>query len=71
MLYNAVWTSWHCLFAYLFESDVSDQLAYQYPVVYRAGQEHQYFSYRVFWKWISLALYHGAVTFFGVQYSII
>lgn len=71
MLYNAVWTSWHCLFAYLFESDVNDQLAYQYPIVYKAGQEQQYFSYWVFWKWIILALYHGAVTFFGVQYSII
>lgn len=66
MLYNAVWTSWHCLFAYLFEQDVSDEFAYKFPIIYEAGQKQLYFSYGVFWKWIFLALFHGAVTFFGV-----
>jgi len=35
--------------------------------VYEAGQKQRYFSYTVFWKWIALAIWHGAVTFFGVQ----
>eukprot|EP00347_Sterkiella_histriomuscorum_P002846 403366575 len=63
MLYNAVWTSWHCLFAY----DVNDQYVYRYPVVYKAGQLSKYFSFKVFWRWIILSVWHGAVCFYGVM----
>ena len=79
MLYNAVWTSWHCLFAYLYEQviiqlyivcfqDIGPQFSYKYPIVYEAGQRSEFFSYKVFWKWLILAFYHGAVTFYGVQF---
>ena len=27
MLYNAVWTSWPCLFALMFERDVNDRMS--------------------------------------------
>ena len=41
MLYNALWTSWHCLFAYLLERDADDtkgdKFAFMYPEVYKAG----------------------------------
>jgi magnesium-transporting ATPase (P-type) len=36
-LYNAFFTSWHCLFAYLLEMDVNDHYTYKYPKIYKAG----------------------------------
>ena len=37
MLYNVFWTSFHCLFAYLFEQDANDQYIYVFPILYKAG----------------------------------
>jgi P-type E1-E2 ATPase len=37
MLYNALFTSWQCLFAFNFEEDVNEHYAYKYPVVYTSG----------------------------------
>eukprot|EP00347_Sterkiella_histriomuscorum_P000659 403374990 len=64
MMYNAIFTSWYCLFSQLLERDVNDQYSYRYPIVYKAGQLGRYFNYRIFWKWIILALIHGALCFF-------
>ena len=64
-LYNAFFTSWACLFAYLLETDVNDHYSYRYPIVYKAGQLGRFFNLRVFWKWIVLAVWHGVVCFFG------
>lgn len=29
-----------------------------------------YFSFKVLWRWIILSIWHGAVTFYGVQESL-
>jgi magnesium-transporting ATPase (P-type) len=44
---------------------VNDEYIYKYPQVYAAGQNGAYFSFKVFWKWIVLSMWHGAVCFFG------
>jgi phospholipid-transporting ATPase len=36
-LYNAVFTSWSCLFAYMYERDINDIYALKYPIVYKIG----------------------------------
>ena len=42
---------------------------YKYPHIYKAGQAQKYFGYGVFWKWMLFSIWHGAVCFFGVEYS--
>ena len=64
MLYNSLWTSLTCLFAFSFEKDV-DKEVLKMPKLYEAGQKRKYFSYRIFWKWVALSIYHGFVIFFG------
>ena len=47
---------------------MNDQFVYKYPVVYRAGQKNVYFNMKVFWRWIIMAIWHGATTYFGSVY---
>lgn len=70
LLYNAMWTSWTCLFAYMFDRDVNDHYSYKYPVLYKAGQVQYYFGYKIFWMWILLALWHGASIYFIPFYGL-
>ena len=71
MLYNALWTSWQCLFSLMFERDIDDIQSLRYPQLYKAGQARYYFNIVVFWKWIALAILHGGLTFsfsmFGLE----
>lgn len=67
-LYNALWSSWACLFAYSLEQDVNDQFVYVYPQVYKAGQKGIYFNFKVFWRWIVFSVWHGAICYFGTVY---
>ncbi len=64
MLYNAVWTSWLCLFAYSFEQDVDDRRSIENPRLYLAGQKKVYFNFKVFWKWVVLSIVHGVFCFY-------
>jgi magnesium-transporting ATPase (P-type) len=66
-MYNAFFTSWQCLFAYMLERDINEEYILRYPQVYKAGQMGKYFSYGTFWKWIVQAAYHGAMTFYFVM----
>ena len=70
LMYNAVWTSWQCLFAYALEQDVNDEYVYKYPRIYAAGQKSKYFNKVIFWRWICFSIWHGAVTYFGVIYGM-
>lgn len=36
-LYNALFSSWLCLFAFMFERDVDADTSIKFPVLYRAG----------------------------------
>ena len=69
MLYNALWTSLTCLFAFSFEKDVMNE-TFNKPLLYEAGQKRQYFSYLIFWKWIVLSIYHGIIMFFGCAFGL-
>lgn len=67
-LYNAFFTSWLCLFALMFEHDVDDVRSPHHPVLYQAGQQRQYFGFAIFWKWIGLSIFHGALCFYFTGY---
>lgn len=70
MLYNAVFTSWPCIATYVFERDCNHHYSLTVPKLYEAGQKKVYFNYTEFWKWIALALFHGAVAYFIPLYGL-
>lgn len=63
MLYNALWTSWPCIIAYIFEQDLNAADSLRYPSAYAAGQKGAYFTFKTFWVWILLAVWHGLVCY--------
>lgn len=69
MLYNSLWTSLTCLFAYALERDVTFEITKANPRLYEAGQKKEYFSFMIFWKWVALSLFHGVVIYFGCSYG--
>ncbi|CAG9329527.1 unnamed protein product [Blepharisma stoltei] len=64
MLFNALWTSWPCLLIFLFEQDLNAEDSFKYPVAYQAGPRKAYFSFKVFWRWVVFAIWHGVLCFF-------
>jgi len=62
-LYNSFWTSWPCMFTFVYERDLSAQQSLAHPVSYGAGPRGLYFSFTRFWVWILFALYHGNLCF--------
>ena len=71
MLYNAVFTSWPCIFTFVFERDVGFDYSMSVPSLYQAGHKKYYFNYGEFWKWILLALFHGCVAYFIPMYGMV
>lgn len=69
MLYNALWTSLTCLFAYALEKDVNYEETKKNPQLYSSGQRREYFSFFIFWKWVALAAFHGIITYFSCSYG--
>ncbi|TNV87235.1 hypothetical protein FGO68_gene1546 [Halteria grandinella] len=69
MMYNAVFTSWQCLFAFMFERDVTPSQAIAQSQVYKIGQEGRMFNFRAFWREIVLAFWHGLVCFYVPMYG--
>eukprot|EP00929_Paragymnodinium_shiwhaense_P112427 TRINITY_DN80685_c0_g1_i1.p1 TRINITY_DN80685_c0_g1~~TRINITY_DN80685_c0_g1_i1.p1 ORF type:complete len:1223 (+),score=190.12 TRINITY_DN80685_c0_g1_i1:36-3671(+) len=59
--FNAMFTSWHVLFALGFDFDVPDDVANSHPELYAAGPSRALFNRSVFVKWILYALWHGVV----------
>ena len=62
-LYNSFWTSWPCMFTFVYERDLSAQQSLAHPVAYGAGPRALYFSFSRFWMWMLFALYHGNLCF--------
>ncbi|CDW88154.1 p-type atpase [Stylonychia lemnae] len=67
MLYNVFWTSWPCIFTFIFDRDIDGDASIRSPDLYSAGPQHIYFNFKVFWKWMGLALFHGWVCYFIPQ----
>ena len=70
MLYNAVFTSWPCIATYIFERDCNYEYSMMVPQLYEAGHKKVFFNYKAFWKWILLALFHGAIAYFIPMYGL-
>lgn len=64
MMFNAVWTSWPCMLTFILEQDLNAKDSFKYPIAYQAGQKRQLFSYKIFWEYMILAIWHGFVAIF-------
>eukprot|EP00340_Litonotus_pictus_P008976 CAMPEP_0170518900 /NCGR_PEP_ID=MMETSP0209-20121228/4493_1 /TAXON_ID=665100 ORGANISM="Litonotus pictus, Strain P1" /NCGR_SAMPLE_ID=MMETSP0209 /ASSEMBLY_ACC=CAM_ASM_000301 /LENGTH=1203 /DNA_ID=CAMNT_0010804651 /DNA_START=222 /DNA_END=3830 /DNA_ORIENTATION=+ len=64
LLYNALWTSWPCMFAYSIERDADEETSIICPILYEAGQRKYYFNMKNFWIWIIWAFLHGVMIYF-------
>ena len=67
-MYNAIFTSWCCIFVFSFEKDVDLTLVKKFPVLYEAGQKNYFFNITYFWKYIIYAIIHGVFCFLISQY---
>lgn len=67
-LYNALWTSLTCLFAFAFEDDVHFQaVVYSNTRLFKMGQRKKYFNISVFWKWVVFSFIHGFLIYWICQ----
>jgi magnesium-transporting ATPase (P-type) len=67
-MYNAVWTSWPCLFFFGLDIDANAKNSIKFPELYAAGHTNYYFNLKTFWKWMAFAFYQGALAFFVPSY---
>ena len=67
-MYNAIFTSWCCIFVFSFERDVDLNIVKKFPVLYEAGQKNYFFNITYFWKYILYAILHGIFCFLISQY---
>ena len=67
-MYNAIFTSWCCIFVFSFEKDVDLNLVKKFPILYEAGQKNYFFNIAYFWKYIIYAILHGLFCFLLSQY---
>jgi len=64
MLYNALWTSWPCMFTFMFDIDVNKEMSLKNPIFFEAGHRRVYFNFKVFWVYLSKALFHGVLCYY-------
>ena len=67
-MYNAIFTSWCCIFVFSFEKDVELNIVKKFPVLYEAGQRNYFFNLKIFWKYIFYAVLHCVLCFLISQY---
>ena len=63
-MYNAIFTSWLCIFVFSLEKDVDLYVVKKFPILYSAGQKNYFFNMKVFWSYILYAIIHGTVCFY-------
>ena len=70
-MYNAIFTSWLCLFVFSLERDVSLHIVKKFPILYSAGQKCKFFNMKVFWSYILYAIIHGFLCFYIPELSML
>ena len=63
-MFNAIFTSWPCLFTFAYEKEHDVSTCKRFPVLYRAGPQNALFNIKVFWGYITYGLIHSALCFY-------
>ena len=69
-MYNAGFTSWKVVFAFIYECDINKDYTFKFPLVYNNEQEGHLFTKSHFWSLILLACYQGLIRFFLPLYGL-
>jgi len=68
MGYNAIFTSWHILFALGWDKGVPDYVANCHPELYADGPQRRQFNPCIFFFWMCYAVLHGCVAWIVPNY---
>ena len=69
-LFNAIFTSWPCIFVFAYEKELSVKICKKFPVLYRAGPKNYYFNLKTFWIYIIYGLIHSILCFLIPAYGL-
>ena len=69
-MFNAIFTSWPCIFVFAYEKELSVKICKKFPILYRAGPKNYYFNIKTFWTFISYGLIHSILCFMIPSYSL-
>ena len=70
-MYNAIFTSWCCLFIFSLERDVKLEIIKKFPILYSAGPKNYFFNLKEFWTYIICSIIHGFVCFYLPELSML
>ena len=62
-LFNALWTSWPCIFTFSLEKNLNLVWVKKFPLLYDAGQKNYYFNIKIFCIYILSAIFQSYVSF--------
>ena len=63
-MFNAVFTSWPCIFVFAYEKEHDVRTCKKFPILYRAGPKNVLFNLKVFWIYIFFGLFHSILCFY-------
>lgn len=69
-MFNAIFTSWPCIFVFAYEKELSVKICKKFPILYRAGPKNYYFNLKTFWTYIIYALIHSILCFIIPAYGL-
>ena len=69
-LFNAIFTSWPCIFVFAYEKELSVKICKKFPVLYRAGPKNYHFNLKTFWTYIMYGLVHSILCFTIPAYGL-
>ena len=69
-LFNAVFTSWPCIFVFAYEKELSVKICKKFPVLYKAGLKNYHFNIKTFWTYILYGLIHSILCFVIPAYGL-
>ena len=69
-MFNAIFTSWPCIFVFAYEKDLSFEICKKFPVLYLAGPKNYYFNLKIFWIYIIYAIIHSILCFIIPAYGL-
>jgi hypothetical protein len=59
------------MFTFIFDRDADYEYSLRNPVLYGAGHKKIYFNFKVFWKYMAMALFHGWICYFFSQLGMV
>jgi len=69
-LFNAIFTSWPCIFVFAYERELTVNICKKFPIIYRAGPKNYHFNIKTFWTYIAYGLVHSILCFTIPAYSL-